>query len=149
MAAILAGCSLSAHAAAGGPQPVDIPAGDLREALLIASQQFGTDLVYRPEQIRESSTGGAHGQFTTEQAIFSLLEGTALQLRADPSGAMLITQSGPGAHTLRRSRRNPPRRRAIRAGAGTQAPPRQLQRRSWKRRRGRSGRHGLQPKSDR
>jgi len=93
VAAILAGCSISAHAVADAPKPVNIPAGDLRQALLMASAQFGTDLVYRPEQIQGVRTSGAHGQLTTEQAIYRLLEGTPLQVRADPSGAMLIAQA--------------------------------------------------------
>lgn len=93
VAAILAGCSISAHVAADAPRSVDIPAGDLRQALLQASEQFGTDLVYRPEQISGVKTTGAVGQFTTEQAIYRLLEGTSFELREDPSGAMLIAQS--------------------------------------------------------
>ncbi|MEJ0039602.1 MAG: TonB-dependent receptor [Gammaproteobacteria bacterium] len=91
IAAILAGLSMSAYAIADSPKRVDIPAGELRQALLQASEQFGTDLVYSPEQIRGIQTRGAHGQLTTEQAVSKLLEGTPLELRTDPSGAMLIT----------------------------------------------------------
>lgn len=90
IAAILAGLSMSAHAIADSPKTVDIPAGDLRQALLMVSEQFGTDLVFSPEQIRGFKTGGAHGQLTTEQAVTKLLEGTPLELRTDPSGAILI-----------------------------------------------------------
>ncbi|MEJ0085072.1 MAG: TonB-dependent receptor [Pseudomonadota bacterium] len=91
VAAVLA-CSAAAHAVA---DPVDIPAGELRTALLAVSERFGADLVYRPEHVRGVSTSGAHGDLTTKQAISSLLQGTPLELRTDPSGAMLIAQAGP------------------------------------------------------
>ena len=90
IAAVLAGLSMSAHAIADSPKRVDIPAGELRQALLQLSEQFGTDLVYSPEQIQGIQTRGAHGELTTEQAVTKLLEGTPLELRTDPSGAMLI-----------------------------------------------------------
>lgn len=90
IAAVLAGLCMSAHAIADSPKPVNIPAGDLRQALLKVSEQFGADLVFSPEQIQGIKTGGAHGELTTEQAVTKLLEGTPLELRTDPSGAMLI-----------------------------------------------------------
>jgi len=90
IAALLAGLSISAHAIADSPKRVDIPAGELRKALLQVSEQFGTDLVYSPDQIQGIQTRGAHGELTTEQAVTQLLEGTPLELRIDSSGAMLI-----------------------------------------------------------
>jgi outer membrane receptor protein involved in Fe transport len=90
IAAILIGLSMSAYAIADSPKRVDIPAGELRQALLQVSEQFGTDLVYSPEQIHGIQTRGAHGELTTEQAVTKLLEGTPLELRTDASGAMLI-----------------------------------------------------------
>ncbi|HEY6643356.1 TonB-dependent receptor [Povalibacter sp.] len=101
VAVILAGCCISAHAATDAARAVNIPAGDLRQALLQASEQFGTDLVYRPEQVGDVRTTGAVGRFTTQEAIFRLLQGTSFELRADPSGAMLIAQSTttPGTQT--------------------------------------------------
>ncbi len=92
VAAVLA-CSASAHVFADAAMAVNIPAGDLRQALLAVSEKYGTDLVYRPEQVRGVSTAGAHGDLTTEQAIFSLLQGTPLELRTDSSGAILIAQT--------------------------------------------------------
>ena len=93
VAAVLAGCSISTIAAADAARAVAIPAGDLRQALLLASAEFGTDLVYRPEQVSGVRTVGAVGEFTKEQALLRLLEGTPLELRGDPSGAILIAQS--------------------------------------------------------
>ena len=82
--------SVGAYAMADAPKRVDIPAGELSAALLKVSKQYGTELVYRPEQVRGLKTRGAHGQFTSEQAVTLLLQGTPLELRTDPSGAMLI-----------------------------------------------------------
>jgi iron complex outermembrane receptor protein len=82
--------SVAAYAIADAPKRVDIPAGELSGALLQLSKQYGTELVYRPEQVHGLKTHGAHGQFTTEQAVTLLLQGTPLELRTDPSGAMLI-----------------------------------------------------------
>ena len=76
IAAILAGLSISAHALADPSQTdtktIDIPAGDLRQALLMASEQFGADLVFSPEQVKGFKTSGARGQLTTEQAVIKL-----------------------------------------------------------------------------
>jgi iron complex outermembrane recepter protein len=82
--------SFGAYAMADAPRRVDIPAGDLAAALLKLSKQYGTELVYRPEQVRGFKTRGAHGNFTSEQVATLLLQGTPLELRTDPSGAMLI-----------------------------------------------------------
>src|ERR1700690_3070152 len=82
--------SFGAYAMADAPRRVDIPAGDLAAALLKLSKQYGTELVYRPEQVRGIKTRGAHGNFTSEQVATLLLRGTPLELRTDPSGAMLI-----------------------------------------------------------
>ena len=82
--------SVSAFAIADAPKPVDIPAGELSVALLKLSKQYGADLVYRPEQVHGLKTHGAHGSLTTAQAVIQLIQGTPLELRTDPSGAMLI-----------------------------------------------------------
>src|SRR5258708_4604422 len=82
--------SIAAYARADAPKHVDIPAGDLSQALLRLSKEYGADLVYRPEQVYGLKTHGANGEFTTEQAVTRLLQGTPLELRTDSSGAMLI-----------------------------------------------------------
>src|ERR1700733_14083757 len=93
-ATLLALCSapsMAAYALADAPKQVDIPAGDLSPALLRLSNQYGADLVYRPEQVHGLKTHGAHGNLTSEQAVTKLLEGTQLQVKTDPTGAMIIT----------------------------------------------------------
>jgi iron complex outermembrane receptor protein len=89
--------SVGAYAMADAPKRVDIPAGELSVALLKLSKQYGAELVYRPEQVHGFKTHGAHGQFTTEQAVTQLLQGTSLELRTDPSGAMLIAPPTSGS----------------------------------------------------
>lgn len=95
---------IAAYALAEAPKQVDIPAGELSQALLQLSKQYGADLVYRPEQVHGLRTQGAHGELTTEQAATRLLEGTRLEVRTDPSGAMLIAppqtlSTAPGGDT--------------------------------------------------
>jgi outer membrane receptor protein involved in Fe transport len=94
--------SATTYALADAPeQYVDIPAGDLSNALLTLSHRYGADLVYRPDQVRGMQTRGVHGQFTTEEAVGHLLEGTALKLSTGANGAMLI--AAPVSNTLSRS----------------------------------------------
>src|SRR5688572_21518265 len=69
---------------------LNIPAGDLATALKLLAEQSGTDLVFRPEQVQGVRTEGAKGDFTAQEAIKRLLEGTSLQVSTDTTGAMLI-----------------------------------------------------------
>ncbi|WP_129778293.1 TonB-dependent receptor [Peristeroidobacter soli] len=83
-------CAMALPAVADSTKAVDIPAGDLRQALLKLSEVYGAELVYRPEQVQGIATSGARGELTTQQAIKLLLQGTPLELHTDKSGAMLI-----------------------------------------------------------
>jgi iron complex outermembrane receptor protein len=89
--------SIAAYAVADTPKQVDIAAGDLSGALIQLSKQYGVDLFYRPEQVHGLITHGAHGELTTEEAVSRLLEGTALKLSTDSTGAMVITLPTPTA----------------------------------------------------
>ena len=91
LAAVACAISVSAYAMADQPKQIDIQGGELFEALLQLSNQYGADLVYRPEQVHGLKTHGAHGNLTSEQAVTKLLEGTQLQVKTDPTGAMIIT----------------------------------------------------------
>src|ERR1700722_11335503 len=91
LAAVACAISVSAYAIADQPKQIDIQGGELFEALLQLSNQYGADLVYRPEQVHGLKTHGAHGNLTSEQAVTKLLEGTQLQVKTDPTGAMIIT----------------------------------------------------------
>lgn len=87
-------CSLSipAHALADNTvkHSINIAAQDLSSALEELSHQSGTDLVYRPEQVRGLKTHGAVGEMSTQDAVVKLLEGTRLKVSEDASGALLI-----------------------------------------------------------
>jgi len=91
VAATICAISLSAHAIADTPKPIDVPAGDLVKALETLARQVDISLVYQAKQIAGTHTDGAHGNLTPQEAVSKLLKGTKLQLRTDAStGAMLI-----------------------------------------------------------
>ena len=90
LAAVACAISLSANAMADGPKNVEIPAGDLRPALLQWSKIFGVELIYQPSQLDHYHTAGVQGSYTPEAAVRLLLKDTPLQLRTDPSGAMMV-----------------------------------------------------------
>lgn len=82
--------SVAAHAYAADPKRIDVPAGDLATALQALARQSGVELVYQSDQLKGLRTKGVTGEFTPEDAVTKLLEGTPLTFRKDPSGAMLI-----------------------------------------------------------
>ena len=88
--AFVCSVSFSAHAVAQSPRPINVPAGELVTALETLSKQAAVELVYQPAQLKSFRTGGVKGTYTPEAAIQILLKGTPLELRTDPSGAMLI-----------------------------------------------------------
>jgi iron complex outermembrane receptor protein len=89
--ACLCSLSVSAYAVADGTKhAINIASEDLSTALEQLSKQSGTDLVYRPEQVRGYSTRALIGQYSAEEAIAKLIRGTPLTLSTDSSGALLI-----------------------------------------------------------
>jgi iron complex outermembrane receptor protein len=88
--ALACAISVSAHALADAPKNVDIAAGELRPALLQLSKAFGVELLYQPAQLKGLHTAGVRGTYTPDAAVRILLKGTPLELRTDPSGAMLV-----------------------------------------------------------
>jgi len=92
IAALLCSLSLAVHAIADNAarHAINIPAQDLGGALQQLSKQSGTDLIYRPEQVRGLKTPGAVGQLSTQEAVSKLLRGTQLTVSQDASGALLI-----------------------------------------------------------
>lgn len=90
LAAVACAISFSAHAMADAAKTIEIPAGDLRPALLQLSKTFGLELLYQPSQLAHFHTSGVKGSYTPEAAVRLLLKGTPLELRTDPSGAMMV-----------------------------------------------------------
>lgn len=82
--------SLAVAHSADGVKRIDIPAGELSDALIALSKQYGIDLFYRPEQVKGLKTEGVHGELTTTEAVERLIEGTELKLSTDSTGAMVI-----------------------------------------------------------
>jgi iron complex outermembrane recepter protein len=90
LGAIVCALYLSMHAMADSPRKVEIAAGNLRSALLQLSRTFCVELLYQPSQLDHFHTAGVQGDYTPDAAIRLLLKGTPLELRTDPSGAMIV-----------------------------------------------------------
>jgi iron complex outermembrane recepter protein len=134
MIAIVCAISISAIAMADPPRKVDVPSGDLATALQKLAEQSGVEFIYSVDQLKGIHTGGVHGEYTTEQAVIKLLEGTKLKLTVHKSGAILIAPPNPntlseesgspvvGHRTGTESASNPPpadRLQLAQSGAGS------------------------------
>jgi len=86
---------LVAQALADTVQTVQIPAGPLVPALEALQKQANLELVYRADQLHSYRTAGVSGSYTPQEAVRILLRGTPLQIRTDPSGAMIIVVPDP------------------------------------------------------
>ncbi|HVI58162.1 MAG TPA: TonB-dependent receptor [Luteimonas sp.] len=84
--------ALSAHAQAEPAAQIDIPASDLVTALDSLARQSGTQLIYRPDQLRGARTRGVRGNLPADAALDRLLQGTGYVPHRDPSGAVLIVK---------------------------------------------------------
>lgn len=102
--AILAGAcmlSIATHAAAEPPKQVNVLPGELTRALEQLGKQTGVEFVYSTEQLKGLHTKGVQGEFTAENAVLKLLDGTNLTLTRHASGALLI--SSPSASDAARN----------------------------------------------
>jgi iron complex outermembrane recepter protein len=95
LAAVVYGLSVSGNSAAGSPNHLDIPAGDLTSALHLLARQTHVEFIYSAEDLKGVHTRGVHGDLTPESAVSKLLEGTDLTVIIHSSGAILITRSPP------------------------------------------------------
>lgn len=91
ISSMAAGCLLAATVlAAGEPRAVSIPPGDLATALNSLASQYGVDVLYRSDQLKDAQTSGVSGTLSADAAMEQLLQGTSFTVRRDPSGAMLV-----------------------------------------------------------
>jgi iron complex outermembrane recepter protein len=90
LTAVACALSIAAHAIAGPPGNLNIPAGELIDALKSLATQSNIELVYQPEQLRELKTAGVKGAYSAQEAVSILLKGTSLKVYTTPSGAMVI-----------------------------------------------------------
>jgi iron complex outermembrane receptor protein len=108
---------MSAHAMADSLKQIDVPAGDLVTALQSLARQADVSVVYQAQQLAGLRTSGAKGNFTPQQAVTRLLQGTKLHVRTDmATGAMLIEP--PPSTPLTSSSDIPPRERLQLAQVG-------------------------------
>jgi outer-membrane receptor for ferric coprogen and ferric-rhodotorulic acid len=89
----MCGLAFSACSLASGSDHFDIPAGDLVSALDLLVRQSHVELIYSADDLRGLRTSGVRGDVTAETAVHKLLEGTDLEVRMHPSGAILITRN--------------------------------------------------------
>ncbi len=87
MCGVVAGAFAMANDA---PRAINIPSGNLSNALVLLAKQSGIELMYRPDQVRDIKTHGAKGNFTAQQAVLLLLKDTPLELRTEASGALMV-----------------------------------------------------------
>ncbi|WP_129782249.1 TonB-dependent receptor domain-containing protein [Peristeroidobacter soli] len=90
---LAAACSMAlcAPVMADTPRKVDIPAGELTSALQRLAEQSGAEFMYSADRLKGVHTNGVQGEYTPEQAVMKLLEGTSLKLLVGESGALLIS----------------------------------------------------------
>ncbi len=78
--ALACSIALAANAVADTPKAIDVPPGDLIQAIELLVRQSGIEVIYRPEQLKGLHTSGVHGTLTAVAAVTKLLEGTQLAL---------------------------------------------------------------------
>jgi iron complex outermembrane receptor protein len=99
LVALAGSATLAAHAVADAPKRVDVPAGELAEALEVLTRQAAVDLVFQSGELRSIRTEGVSGVYSPQEAVRILLKGTSLQLHTDStSGAMVI--AAPSSRTV-------------------------------------------------
>ncbi|MEJ1964919.1 MAG: STN domain-containing protein [Gammaproteobacteria bacterium] len=79
-------------AIAEAPKSVNVPAGELIDALESLAKQCGVDIIYPSSQLKGRRTQGVNGMLPPTDAFKRLLEGTPLVLREE-GGALPITQA--------------------------------------------------------
>ncbi len=71
-------------------RPFDVPAGNLEEALILFSRQSGLQIASSSDIVGSLRTRGVQGDFTAEEALRRLLDGTGLQYRFTTPGAVTL-----------------------------------------------------------
>lgn len=95
--ALLAGvcvvAGIVATPAAAQVRQFDIAAGTMRSALDAWSRQSGREIIYRSEDLDGLRSRGLKSRLPAQQALTTLLAGSGLSVRTDPSGATAIVRS--------------------------------------------------------
>ncbi|BBD80689.1 TonB-dependent receptor [Aerosticca soli] len=94
---VLAGAwALSLHAQ-DATKRIDVPAGDLVQALDTLARQSGAQFIYRADQLQGLTTPGVHGTLSAPEALERLLQGTGFTVHREASGEVVIVKSAQGA----------------------------------------------------
>lgn len=78
-----------ALAATSTPQHFDLPAGDAANALRLAAQQAGREIMFPAEVVQGVRVAAVTGNFTVEEAVTRMLGGTELHLVRDAGSSAL------------------------------------------------------------
>lgn len=92
---VAAACTLalSALAAPSALADLNVPAGELVDALRKLATQADVELVYQPEQLKNLRTNGVKGNYSVQEAVNILLQGTSLRVYTTEKGAMVISSA--------------------------------------------------------
>jgi iron complex outermembrane recepter protein len=91
----VAGLCIAAESEAAVKKTTDIPAQSLERALQALAKEYGVQMVYRSELIRDRETQGVAGELTSEEALRQLLRGTGLTYRYIDGKMITIIASEP------------------------------------------------------
>jgi TonB-dependent receptor len=78
--------------ASGQARAIDIPSQDLRVALDKFILITNVQLVYRVDDLAGLHSRAVHGETDVYQALALLLDGTGIDIRRDPSGAIVVSR---------------------------------------------------------
>jgi iron complex outermembrane recepter protein len=92
LTALLYGLCWCSESRAEARYSLDIPAGELTNALDILAHQTHAEFIYSADEVRGVKTHGVQGKVSAETAVEKLLEGTQLVVKVHPSGAILISR---------------------------------------------------------
>lgn len=95
--AFLFGCSaLVAAVAESSRRKFDLPAGQAEETLRLFAQQAGGQFVFSSDKVAGVKTRSVKGQFTKQEALDRMLEGTGLKaVRDEETGAFTVDRTEP------------------------------------------------------
>jgi len=88
---MVAAALLSCASYAGDIKPINVPPGDLTAGIETLIKQCGIQLIYQSDELQGLKTRGVTGNFTAEEALVRILQGTSLVVKTDPTGALSIS----------------------------------------------------------
>jgi len=93
----IVGAAVADPAAAAIKHVTNIPAQDLGSALQTLAQEMDLQVLYLSEGVDKARTSGAIGEFTADEALTKLLQGTGLSYRYLDEKTVTVIAAGGGA----------------------------------------------------